>query len=234
LGDAPERIALAESTHELLVRWLSALPLRERPRLVTTDGEFHTIRRQLDRLAEEGIEVVRVPAADADTLAEIQRHLSDSGSAQGVIVYSFGRTRDIEAAAGKGIVALRAPIGVDELRDAMARSALPGNRMIQGSQQAGETPTTWEFSGSVAARRFSPQQLANLAAAQSDVDCECPKHLAQLVSDLSAFEIYSDRCSNRDDEDAALHRYLHRITAEARALVETALQKVAEAEGLRY
>ncbi len=70
LGDVDGHIALAPNTHDLVVRFLSALPLGERPRLVTTDGEFHTIRRQLDRLAEEGIEVVRVPAADADTLAE--------------------------------------------------------------------------------------------------------------------------------------------------------------------
>jgi selenocysteine lyase/cysteine desulfurase len=51
LGDAGAGIALAPNTHELVVRLLSALPLRARPRLVTTDGEFHTIRRQLDRLA---------------------------------------------------------------------------------------------------------------------------------------------------------------------------------------
>ncbi len=70
LDDAPERIALAANTHELVVRFLSALPLRNRPRLVTTDGEFHTIRRQLDRLAEEGIEVVKVTAGPAATLAE--------------------------------------------------------------------------------------------------------------------------------------------------------------------
>ena len=37
----------------------SALPLRERPLLVTTDGEFHVTRRQLDRTEEEGAEVVR-------------------------------------------------------------------------------------------------------------------------------------------------------------------------------
>jgi kynureninase len=38
--------------------------------VVTTDGEFHTIRRQLDRLAEEGVEVVKVDAVPVDTLAE--------------------------------------------------------------------------------------------------------------------------------------------------------------------
>jgi kynureninase len=69
LDDAEDRIALAPNTHELVVRFLSALPLQKRPRLITTDGEFHTIRRQLDRLAEEGIEVVKVAALPAATLA---------------------------------------------------------------------------------------------------------------------------------------------------------------------
>jgi kynureninase len=70
LDDSPDRIALAPNTHELVVRFLSALPLRKRPKLITTDGEFHTIRRQLDRLAEEGTEVVKVAAEPAATLAE--------------------------------------------------------------------------------------------------------------------------------------------------------------------
>ena len=70
LDDRPGSFALASSTHDLLIRFLSALPLRARPRLVTTDGEFHTIRRQLDRLGEEGVEVVKLPAEPADTAAE--------------------------------------------------------------------------------------------------------------------------------------------------------------------
>src|SRR5687768_10725022 len=55
LGDSAANIALGQNTHELVVRWLSALPLARRPRLVTTDAEFHTIRRQSDRLAEVGL-----------------------------------------------------------------------------------------------------------------------------------------------------------------------------------
>ena len=67
--DAAGSYALAASTHDLVVRFLSALPLGDRPRLVTTDGEFHTLRRQLARLAEERIEVVRVAAEPAETVA---------------------------------------------------------------------------------------------------------------------------------------------------------------------
>ena len=68
LGDPSGSYALGSSTHELLVRFLSALPLRERPRLVTTDGEFHSMRRQLERLAEEGVEVARVAAGPPSSL----------------------------------------------------------------------------------------------------------------------------------------------------------------------
>ena len=71
IADDAERIVPGTNTHELVVRFLSALPLEQRPRLVTTDGEFHTLRRQLDRLAETGrIELVKIAALPAVTLAE--------------------------------------------------------------------------------------------------------------------------------------------------------------------
>jgi kynureninase len=77
-----EEIALGANTHELVGRFLSALPLVQRPRLVTTDGEFHTVRRQLDRLSEEGIEVVRVPARPVDQVAErLARMVTDRTAA---------------------------------------------------------------------------------------------------------------------------------------------------------
>lgn len=82
LDDPDGHIALGQNTHELLIRFLSALPLRERPRLVTTDGEFHTIRRQLDRLEDKGIEVVRVATGgDAPVAAEIAGAVDDRTAA---------------------------------------------------------------------------------------------------------------------------------------------------------
>ena len=82
LGDPHGVIALGSSTHELLIRFLSALPLAERPRLVTTDGEFHTLRRQLDRLAEDGrVRVEKIAALPAATLAERIAGAVDSDTA---------------------------------------------------------------------------------------------------------------------------------------------------------
>ncbi len=42
LAEPSGEVALGASTHELVVRFLSSLDLCRRPRLVTTDGEFHT------------------------------------------------------------------------------------------------------------------------------------------------------------------------------------------------
>jgi kynureninase len=70
LDDRAGGYALDANTHALVIRFLSALDLRGKPRLVTTGSEFHTLRRQLGRLAEEGVDVVRVPAYPVDTLAE--------------------------------------------------------------------------------------------------------------------------------------------------------------------
>jgi kynureninase len=71
LHDPDAELALGANTHELVIRFLSALDLRRRPRLVSTDGEFHTLRRQLARLSEAGLlDVAIVPARPASTLCE--------------------------------------------------------------------------------------------------------------------------------------------------------------------
>jgi len=61
-------ITLAANTHELLVRFLSALPWKTKREIVVTDGEFHTVRRQLLRLQEEGIQIQWVSAFPSDTV----------------------------------------------------------------------------------------------------------------------------------------------------------------------
>ena len=53
--DDPAAIAIAPNTHDLLRRLLSACPPGRAPRVLTTDGEFHTASRQFARLAEDGL-----------------------------------------------------------------------------------------------------------------------------------------------------------------------------------
>jgi kynureninase len=94
LDDPGAQIALAQNTHELVTRFLSALDLRGRPRLVTSDGEFHTLRRQLARLGEEGLEVVRVRAQPAESLAERMAAALDGRTSAvlvSAVLYETGR-----------------------------------------------------------------------------------------------------------------------------------------------
>jgi len=188
-------------------------------------------------LARESVDVVVLesPVLDSDVSGRLREYMQQAGAKRGVIVYGFGRVRDIDAARDSRIVVLRAPVDIDELRAAILRAYVPAAPARPKKKQGSDvTASEWDFAGPIAPRRFNHQQLANLVQASTAIDCECPHHLAQLVGDLTAFEVYSANCANRDEEDAALHRYLHQTTAQARALIEAALARVADAEGIDY
>jgi kynureninase len=95
LGNADGPIALGPATHDLLVKWISALPLRERPRFVTTDLEFHALRRQLDRLAEVGLEVVKVEALPAESAGERVAAAVDDRTAAAFVSAVFYRNAHV-------------------------------------------------------------------------------------------------------------------------------------------
>ncbi|HEX2136194.1 MAG TPA: aminotransferase class V-fold PLP-dependent enzyme [Microvirga sp.] len=64
----PSTIAFAPNTHDFLRRLLSVLPPHRAGRVLTSDGEFHSLTRQIARLEEERlVEVERVPVDPAVT-----------------------------------------------------------------------------------------------------------------------------------------------------------------------
>lgn len=136
LDDEGGLIALGQNTHELVIRLLSALPLGERPRLVTTDGEFHTICRQAARLAEEGIEVVVVPALPANTLAERLAATVDARTACVMVSAVLFENARIVPGLGALLVACEA-VGATLLVDAYhALNATPFSIRREGLQGA--------------------------------------------------------------------------------------------------
>jgi kynureninase len=75
----PATLCFAPNTHEFALRILSALP--ERPRVLTTTGEFHSFSRQVARLEEDGlVRVVRVPAEPG---AEVPARLAEAARGAG-------------------------------------------------------------------------------------------------------------------------------------------------------
>jgi kynureninase len=110
LDDPRAELALDQNTFGLVLRFLSALDLAGRPRLVTTSGEFHTLRRLMARLAEEELlDVVVVDARPAETLAE--RLASETDERTAAVLVSAVLFEDS-----------RIVPGVDELADACERA----------------------------------------------------------------------------------------------------------------
>jgi selenocysteine lyase/cysteine desulfurase len=72
-SEEPADIVFSSNTHDFLVRLVTAAPRRSTGplRLLTTDGEFHSARRQFARWEEEGwVAVERVAAEPFETLSE--------------------------------------------------------------------------------------------------------------------------------------------------------------------
>ena len=68
--DRPDAIVFAPNTHELLVRLFAAASSSWPIRVLTSDGEFHSARRQFARWEEAGAaEVERVPVEPFDTFS---------------------------------------------------------------------------------------------------------------------------------------------------------------------
>lgn len=118
LGTRAGELALGQNTHELVARFLSALPLDRRPRLLSTDGEFHALRRQLDRLAETGrVEVVKLPARPVATLAARLAAAADERTAAVLVSSVLFETSEIVPALGELAAACEAR-GAELLVDA--------------------------------------------------------------------------------------------------------------------
>jgi kynureninase len=137
LGDRTGSVTLGANTHELVVRFLSALPLRERPRLVTTDAEFHTLRRQLDRLAEEGtVEVVKVPGYPAPGAGERVAEAVD-GRTAAVLMSAVFYERGLIGRGLEHVAAACAAHGAELLVDAYhALGAIPFDLSRRGLEGA--------------------------------------------------------------------------------------------------
>ncbi len=64
LNVAADRIVFSSNTHDFLIRLLAAVPAQGPVRILTSDGEFHSARRQFARLEEEGLALVTRVAAE--------------------------------------------------------------------------------------------------------------------------------------------------------------------------
>jgi len=77
----------ANNTHEFVNRLISSLPAGRPARILTSDGEFHSFRRQSERLAEDGL--VQLTVVPAEPFASFPHRLVEAARADPAIDMVF-------------------------------------------------------------------------------------------------------------------------------------------------
>lgn len=167
--------------------------------------------------------VVQVNSVHLATHAAIKRLIEQHRIAQVIVLYSFGQDKVLEAMRLSGIIVRREPIPDAELAGLISSLLLIDTRLSIGPAYPGVM---------IPPRKYSDQTLVRVAGISTNVLCECPRHVAELISQLANFEQYSQECLNNSSEDAHLHAQLSAISGSARALFERALEMVAQHEGI--
>ena len=167
--------------------------------------------------------LVRVNSLHALVQVDLHRLIDKCGIPQVIVLYRFGQEQVVESMKRAGMVVRREPVSDYELADLISSSLLVDAPRAMGQAGVGAT---------IPARKYDDATLARMAAISSNMLCECPRHVAEIITQLVSFEQYSQECLNKSTEDAHLHAYLHAVSGSARALFEHALEKVAQHEGL--
>lgn len=154
---------------------------------------------------------------------QLARVIAQLRAKQAIVVYRFGAPDAVEVLRAAGMIVRREPVGDEELAELIRSQVVVDAAAAIASLRAGAL---------IPPRRFSDAMLARVAASPTSLLCECPKHIADLVTQLARFEAYSLQCLNRSSEDAQVHAYLRSVAGSARALFERALVVVAQQDGI--
>lgn len=136
-----------------------------------------------------------------------------------LVLYRFCASATIRALRAQGCLVVRMPADLSEI-SLLCRSALAGEQLPP--EPAAAAPD----------QRFDENALLSIQGAGTGLACECPKHLADLLLMVGSFERYSAQCASRSDDDALLHQSLQYAAAQARATLETAMERLLLAEGI--
>lgn len=245
LEQLEERVAAAQSAQGMaqpvrsgplrLVIVGSSLPLRLEESLRNLDSESLTLAGSFFEVSEfeevardlrADVLVVEVSTLSDQEISKVRRMQRLCGARRLAVVYGIAPSRSLNQIEDLGAVALRFPVHWEELR----RVCIPELPPAAPAADAGDFESA--LGTPVPPRMFDDRQLAVVAAASTAIKCECPHHLADLVGSMARFEQYSAECENRGRDDAALHAFLHVTTAKARLMLEEALQKLVELEGI--
>jgi len=167
--------------------------------------------------------LVKVNSLQTAVHNDIQALIAKHKFAQTLVVYNFAPEAVVQAMKFSGLIVRREPISDMELAELLQSVLFVDPARAQEFGTSGAVITS---------RKYSEATLSRVAGISTNVLCECPRHVAELITQLASFEEYSQECLNRNAEDAHLHAYLRSISGSARSLFENALEKIAAHEGI--
>lgn len=168
-----------------------------------------------------------------EDIEEVQDLISVMKVRRAILVYRFAQENVIQPLDIKRITALRAPVDAAEIQLACIADIQLALRSGRSEVSLGERRgKVVRPAGPIPERAFTDEQLVEIGKMSAVVKCECPQHLANLLSSLFAFEKYSEQCEDRNEADADLHAFLHQTTAQCRSQMEGALAEVISQEGI--
>ena len=191
---------------------------RLRPSAALVFADLDEAEREVARCGAVDVLVIHVASLHQPLTERVLALRAGLPARAVVVVYSFGTEPAANALRKAGVTVRREPVSGNELAKSIVASK-PSSQPDLDRVRA-------------APRLYSDSELVSLAETPSKVACECPRHLAEIVTLLVGFEHYSAECVSRDQKDADMHRHLLEVTGVARTMFEQALAQVVIDEGL--
>ena len=173
--------------------------------------------------AQADVLLVEVSELDESAIPLIFAARRGKVAAAVVVMYRFCASATIRELRELGCLVARVPADMGELV-LLCRTAMADQEIA--------LPAPARIPAPAAPRRFDEDALAAMAAAGNKLQCECPRHLADLLLMVGSFERYSARCANSNAADAQLHLELEQAAGRSRVILESAMERLALAEGL--
>ena len=155
--------------------------------------------------------VIDMPSLSEVNEREIVRNIPPREASKCLVVYRFASRNQLRSLTDLGFKLLKGPLEPYALVNLLGEKRNSADR--------------------VSPRRYTESQLGRLGTLTGSVECDCPKHLSELIISLNQFEDYSADCVSKGGEEAEMHERLLKYTSRARTIMEDALADIVEVEG---
>ena len=187
---------------------------------------FSTVQQALAAKFQKNPQIllIQTNSLHSGVQVDIHRLAQLNNALQVIVLYNYGQEPIIESMKRCGMIVRREPISDSDLAELIKSVLLISNESSANSLSTGML---------IPPRKYDDIELMRVANISTNVLCECPKHVSEIITQLASFEQYSHECLNNSTEDAHLHAYLSSVSGSARALFESALEMVAKHEGIK-